>query len=177
MSACVTATCPKKFTSISPRSSSSGSISKGPPIATPALFTSASSPCAPVRCCTSSAAAAIWADSVMSSWIGVRCPPAPPLPPTPDSLRRASPAAGVRTPASTSQPARARCSAVALPMPVEAPVMRAVGTTSGYSELTALGRQRVQQLAEGVGELLHALALERLGDVVVVDAHGGGLLH
>src|ERR1700730_15494762 len=111
----------------------------------------------------------------MSSWMGVSCPPAP-LPPAPDSVRRASPAAWLRAPARTAQPTRVKCSAVALPMPVEAPVMRAVGTSSGYSELTALGRQRLQQLAEGIGELLHALALKRLSHVVVVDAHGCQLL-
>src|SRR5437899_10080792 len=43
---------------------------------------------------------------------------------------------------------------------------------SRLDELAALRADAVQQLLEGIGELLHALALQRGGDVVVVDASG-----
>src|SRR5688500_9925935 len=47
---------------------------------------------------------------------------------------------------------------------------------SSRRELRPLRPDPVQQLLEGVGELLHALRLERLDDVVVVDARLGELL-
>ena len=116
-SAWVRATGPSTLTSNWLRRSSIGSNSSGPPKPIPALFTSASSP--PPRSSTSAAAAAICAASVTSSSIGtMRSPPA---------AFSASPSAALRTPASTVQPEPASRSAVARPMPVEAPVISTVG--------------------------------------------------
>src|SRR5438445_3388333 len=47
---------------------------------------------------------------------------------------------------------------------------------SGGGELPTLRAHPLEELVERVGELLHALELERLGDVVVVDADRGELL-
>ena len=55
-----------------------------------------------------------------------------------------------------------------MPSFMGSPVGRVRG--SGRGELAALRAYPVEQLLERVGELLDALALERVGDVVVVDA-------
>src|SRR6266851_6578389 len=50
------------------------------------------------------------------------------------------------------------------------------GANSGGDKLAALGANPVEQLCEGVGELLHALLLEHARDVVDVDAGLGELV-
>src|SRR5919204_3980461 len=56
------------------------------------------------------------------------------------------------------------------------PLRTAPRPASGRDELAALGADAVEQLREGVGELLHALLLERRHDVVVVNARLGDTL-
>src|SRR4051812_42939996 len=79
---------------------------------------------------------------------------------------------------SSSQPSQCASS---LPVHVVAsrsqmPSMSASRFTCSGGDGLALGAHPVEQLLERVGELLHALLLERRHDVVVVDAHRGQLL-
>ncbi len=123
-SAWVTATCPVRLTSIWRRKSSIGIVSSGLGRLTPALLTRPSSPSparrrfAPQRRRSGSA-------SVTSSISGVnRSDPA---------SRSDSASSSRRTPAKTRQPAASSRSAVARPMPVDAPVTRADRTPPGYT--------------------------------------------
>ena len=78
------------------------------------------------RACTSALAASICCSLVTSSSSGSIRPLRAPRPP---AARRP---AAARTPASTFQPARDRRSALARPIPLEAPVIRTVGTRRRY---------------------------------------------
>jgi hypothetical protein len=71
---------------------------------------------APASASIRAAAAAICSASVMSMISAESCPEA--------ASRSASPSSGLRTPAKTVQPAASRRSALARPIPVEAPVTR-----------------------------------------------------
>src|SRR5262249_14684749 len=62
------------------------------------------------------------------------------------------------------------------PAPPRRPPSTAPSPASGRDELAALRADAVEQLRERVRELLHALPLERVDDVVVVDAGLGDLL-
>lgn len=100
----VTANCPKTLTSNCLRQSSVSSVSTGPATAMPALFTTASN-----RVGNASGNAATWSALVTSRIT--------------DEMRSgctavtASASACDRTPAITSHPVAARCSATALPIP------------------------------------------------------------
>src|SRR5882724_8487499 len=118
--ACVTATAPMRFTSRTPRSSSSGNSSSGPAAGIPALFTSPLRG-APARArSTCSLARAMLAVSVTSIRTAV----------TPARSSAASSSAR-RTVPKTRKPRPARCRAIAAPMPVEAPVTTTPRVTPG----------------------------------------------
>src|SRR5918996_3948190 len=110
----VTATWPTTFTSSCRRSASIGMISSGAGSAIPALLTSPRRPPSPTASVTRSAAPSIVGASVTSRITGVTAPEL--------SAATLSPSASRRTPANTSKPRDTRSSAVARPIPVDAPV-------------------------------------------------------
>src|SRR5947209_3403938 len=108
-------------------------------------------------------------------------------PPMPSSTIASSPSSATPSANSTSSPTRSRIRPGSSSQPSHrassAPVqtvesrsqIRSMSVAesilaSGGGELPTLRPHPLEELGERVGELLHALELERLGDVVVVDA-------
>src|SRR6478735_2303200 len=126
----VTSSWPLRLTSTWRRKSSIGIVSSGLGSETPALLTRPSRPASPRSAAIVSAVAAICSASVTSSGTGAS---------RSDPSRRSDSASGSRrTPAKTCQPAASRRSAVARPIPVEAPVTRTDRIGPGYRR--AVGR-------------------------------------
>src|SRR2546425_367800 len=137
----VTATAPTRFTSSTPRSSPSGSGSRGPATGIPALFTRPASGAPPSARSTSARARAMEAVSVTSIWTGMT--------PARSSVAASS---GRRTVPNTRKPRPARSRAMHATSPVEAPVTTTPGVTPPNLRPPRQRRRARPQTRVDVGE-------------------------